>query len=68
MMKQNECSGRVNKVSENEWAKTKEMLRDLEFEPKRGMGGAIPGYQLLINAKFAKALRLIMEALEEINP
>ena len=51
----------------DEWERTKEMMKHIETEPDRPLKGATPGYQLLIDARFAKALRLIMEKLEEMG-
>jgi len=47
-----------------EWDSTKTALMRIEAEPNNPIHGAFPGHQLLVNAKFARALRLIMESLE----
>ncbi len=49
----------------DEWERTKETLKDLENAPSERMGAGHPSYQMIVNAQFAKALRLIMEKLEE---
>lgn len=50
----------------SEWDAVKEGLRRIEVEPlsNAALPGAVPSYQMLINARFAHALRLIMESLE----
>jgi len=50
----------------SEWENTKEGLRHLEKEPNdRSLSSAFPSKYLLDHALFAKALRLIMEKLED---
>lgn len=48
-------------MSESEWEKTKQMLKDTEDDLFHTQGSS---YQMLINSRFAKALRLIMEEVE----
>ena len=50
-----------------EWEETKKSLLFYEEEPGKPLGSAIPSYQMLVNAAFARALRLIMEGFEN-NP
>ncbi len=47
------------------WEDTKKRLLFYEREPDRPPSrGASPSYQMLVNAVFARALRLIMEKME----
>jgi len=48
----------------DEWERTKETLKGLEDAPSERIGPGFPSYQVIVNAQFAKALRLIMEKLE----
>ena len=48
-----------------EWEETKKSLLFYEEEPdNKPSESAIPSHQMLVNAVFARALRLIMEKLE----
>ena len=48
-----------------EWEEAKKTLLLYEEEPNKPPGGAIPSYQMLVNAAFARALRLIMEGMAD---
>jgi len=47
-----------------EWEETKKSLLLYEQEPNKPFPSAIPSHQMLVNATFARALRLIMEKME----
>ena len=47
-----------------DWENTKRTLSRYEEEPNKPLGSAVPSYDMLANAAFARALRLIMEELE----
>ena len=48
-----------------EWEDTKKRLLFYEDEPYKPLSAsAVPSYDMLVNAAFARALRLIMEKLE----
>lgn len=51
-----------------EWEDTKRRLLFYEDEPDRQLSGAHPSHQMLVNAAFAHALRLIMERMEGMAP
>ena len=47
-----------------EWEETKKKLLFYEEEVNKPFPSAVPSHQMLVNAAFARALRLIMEKLE----
>jgi len=51
-----------------EWEATRKRLIMIEEEPNNspGSGAAMPSYDMMVNAVFARALRLIMEKVRSI--